>query len=122
MARPTSNLGLILRGNVQWARMVIPRDVRAVMGKTEFLESLGNISECEAAAKAFPIRKAWAEQIARARSGTYCKAIEAEVVGPLKPLAFPSIRGVSADETSFWALIEVWKNKRNIDNHRTIGR
>jgi hypothetical protein len=57
--------------------------------------------------------------IDRARSGEgYREAVEVEAEGPLKPLVFPSVRGiVTADtETSFTALIAEWARKKRINN------
>ena len=71
---------------------------------------------------AYPEVQKFEALIGQAKSGGYfCKAVEVEVQGSLKPLVFPSVRGVvSANtETSFTALIAEWARKKRIDNPQT---
>lgn len=71
---------------------------------------------------AYPEVQKFEALIDRARSGgSYCEAVEVEAEGPLKPLVFPTIRGIStvATATTFTALIEEWARKKRIDNPQT---
>jgi len=59
--------GLIKRGSVWWVRVVVPADLRSVIGKTELLESLGTGDDVEAVRLGTPILAKFKQQIANAR-------------------------------------------------------
>ena len=108
MARPASNLHLQPKNGGWRARVLVPVDLQGILGKKLFQTPVWRVTKSEAAVLAYPKVRKFEALIDRAKSGeSYCKTTEVEVQGPLKPLVFPSVRGVvSADsETSFTALI-----------------
>src|SRR5215470_2254128 len=122
MARPASNLHLQPKNGGWRARVLVPVDLQAKLGKKLFHTPVWRVTKSEAAMLAYPEVQKFEALIDRARSGKgYCEAVEVEVQGPLKPLVFPSVRGVvTADsEASFTALIAEWARKKRINNPQT---
>jgi integrase len=122
MARPASNLHLQPKNGGWRARVLVPVELQAILGKKLFHTPVWRVTKAEAAALAYPEVRKFEAQIEQARSGRgYCEAVEIEAEGLLKPLAFPSVRGlVTADtETSFTALIAEWARKKRINNPQT---
>src|SRR5215831_14755939 len=107
MARPASNLHLQPKNGGWRARVLVPADLQGILGKKLFTTPVWQVTKSEAAVLAYPEVRKFEAQIEQARSGGGCYAVDVEAEGPLKPLVFPSVRGVvSADsETSFTALI-----------------
>ena len=60
--------GLVLRQGRWQARITIPSDVREIIGRREFVKSLGVMSKAEAELKAMPLIHKWKSWIAEARS------------------------------------------------------
>ncbi|MCF5510194.1 tyrosine-type recombinase/integrase [Pseudomonas sp. PA-3-5D] len=58
---------LILRSGTFHVRLVIPKDVRHILNRTEFTESLKTGSKAEAQMKKFAFLQVWKQQIAKAR-------------------------------------------------------
>jgi len=122
MARPASNLHLQPKNGGWRARILVPVELQAKLGKKLFHTPVWRVSKSEAAVLAYPEVQKFEALIDRARSGgSYCKVVEMEAEGPLKPLVFLSVRGVvNADtESSFTALIAEWARKKRIDNPQT---
>ena len=122
MARPASNLHLQPKNGGWRARVLVPVELQAKLGKKLFHTPVWRVSKSEAAMLAYPEVQKFEALIGQAKSGGYfCKAVEVEVQGSLKPLVFPSVRGVvSANtETSFTALIAEWARKKRINNPQT---
>ena len=122
MARPASNLHLQPKNGGWRARVLVPVELQGILGKKLFHTPVWRVTKSEAAVLAYPEVQKFEAQIEQARSGEgYCKAVEVEAEGPLNPLVFPSIRGIStvATPTTFTALIEEWARKKRIDNPQT---
>jgi integrase len=101
---------------------LVPVELQAKLGKKLFHTPVWRVSKSEAAVLAYPEVQKFEALIDRARSGEgYCEAVEVEAEGPLKPLVFPSVRGVvtANSETSFTALIAEWARKKRINNPQT---
>jgi hypothetical protein len=125
MARPASNLHLQPKNGGWRARVLVPVELQAKLGKKLFHTPVWRVTKSEAAALAYPEVQKFEALIDRARSGEgYCKAVEVEVEGPFKPLVFPSIRGIStvATATTFSALIVEWARKKRITNPQSKGK
>lgn len=58
---------LILRSGTFHVRLVIPKDVRHILNRTEFTESLKTGSKAEAQMKKFAFLQVWKQQISKAR-------------------------------------------------------
>ena len=121
MARPASNLHLQLKNGGWRARVLVPVELQAILGKKLFHTPVWRVTKAEAAALAYPEVRKFEAQIELARSGGGCYAVEVEAQGIPDHLAFPSIRGIStaATATTFTALIEEWARKKRIDNPQT---
>ena len=122
MARPASNLHLQPKNGGWRARILVPVELQGRIGKRVFSTPVWKVTKSEAAVLAYPEVQKFEAQIEQARSGEgYCKAVEVEAEGPLNPLVFPSVRGIStvATPTTFTALIEEWARKKRIDNPQT---
>ncbi|HEY4030455.1 MAG TPA: DUF6538 domain-containing protein [Caulobacteraceae bacterium] len=63
--------GLIKRGGVWWVRVVVPADVRSVIGKTELLATLSTGDNIEAVRLGTPVIAQFKRQIADARGEVY---------------------------------------------------
>src|SRR5580692_1649989 len=110
MARPASNLHLQPKNGGWRARVLVPVELQGILGKKLLHTPVWRVTKSEAAVLAYPEVRKFEALIDRARSGRgYCKAVEVEAEGPLKPLVFPTIRGISTfgteTGTSFTALI-----------------
>jgi integrase len=121
MARPASNLHLQPKNGGWRARVLVPVELQASLGKKLFSTPVWRVTKSEAAVLAYPEVQKFEAQIEQARSGGGCFAVDVEAQGPLNHLAFPSIRGIStvATATTFTALIEEWARKKRIDNPQT---
>jgi hypothetical protein len=94
MARPPSNLHLQPKNGGWRARVLVPEELQAKLGKKLFTTPVWRVTKSEAAVLAYPEVHKFQALIDRARSGEgYCAAVEVEVQGSLKPLVFPSVRG-----------------------------
>jgi hypothetical protein len=104
------------------ARVLVPVELQAILGKKLFHTTVWRVTKSEAAVLAYPEVQKFEALIDRARSGGgYRKAVEVEAEGPLNPLVFPTIRGCTTigTATTFTALIEEWARKKRIDNPQT---
>jgi integrase len=121
MARPATNLHLQPKNGGWRARILVPVDLQAKLGKKLFHTPVWRVTKSEAAALAWPEVQKFEALIENARSGKCCSAIDVEVQGPPNHLTFPSVRGVvtAGTETSFTALIAEWTRKKRIDNPQT---
>ena len=121
MARPASNLHLQPKNGGWRARVLVPVELQAILGKKLFHTPVWRVTKAEAAALAYPEVQKFEALIDRARSGGSCEAVEVEAEGPPKPLVFPRIAGCTTIETAttFTALIEEWVRKKHIDNPQT---
>ena len=122
MARPASNLHLQAKNGGWRARVLVPVELQEILGKKLFHTPVWRVTKSEAAVLAYPEVQKFEALIDRARSGGgYCKAVEVEAEGPLKPLVFPTIAGCHTIETAstFTALIEEWARKKRISNPQT---
>src|SRR6516164_7263334 len=122
MARPASNLHLQPKNGGWRARVLVPVELQARLGKKLFHTPVWRVSKSEAAVLAYPEVRKFEALIERAKSGEgYCEAVEVEADGPFKPLVFPSVRGVvtAGTENSFTALIAEWARKKRINNPQT---
>src|SRR5215831_2080438 len=99
MARPASNLHLQPKNGGWRARVLVPVELQAKLGKKLFHTPVWRVSQSEPAVLAYPEVRKFEALIERAKSGgSYCETVEAESEGPLTHLAFPSVRGfVTAD-------------------------
>jgi len=125
MARPASNLHLQPKNGGWRARVLVPVELQAKLGKKLFHTPVWRVSKSEAAVLAYPEVQKFEALIENARSGKYCSAIEVETQASARPLV-PSfqLRGVRNDarETTFTKLIEEWARKKRINNPQTRGR
>ena len=123
MARPAANLHLQPKNGGWRARVLVPVELQEKIGKKLFFTPVWRVSRDEAAALAYPEVRKFETLIERARCGmAYVEAVEMEAQGPLKPMVFPTIRGIStvaSESTTFTALIEEWARKNRIDNPQT---
>jgi hypothetical protein len=91
MARPASNLHLQPKNGGWRARVLVPVELQAKLGKKLFHTPVWRVSKSEAAVLAYPEVQKFEALIKRAKSGgCFCEAVEVEVQGPPKHLAFPS--------------------------------
>jgi integrase len=122
MARPASNLHLQPKNGGWRARVLVPVELQAKLGKKLFHTPVWRVSKSEAAALAWPEVQKFEALIEKARSGKCCSAVEVEAQAPLRPLV-PSFdfRGIGNDasETTFTKLIAEWARKKRIDNPQT---
>ena len=125
MARPASNLHLQPKNGGWRARVLVPVELQAKLGKKLFHTPVWRVSKSEAAVLAYPEVQKFEALIENARSGKYCSTIEVETQASARPLV-PSfqLRGVRNDarETTFTKLIEEWARKKRINNPQTRGR
>jgi len=122
MGRPASNLHLQPKNGGWRARVLVPVELQGILGKKLFQTPVWRVTKSEAAVLAYPEVQKFEALIDRARSGEgYCEVVEMEAQRPLKPLVFPSVRGVvtAGTETSFTALIAEWARKKRINNPQT---
>jgi integrase len=123
MARPASNLHLQPKNGGWRARVLVPVELQAKLGKKLFHTPVWRVTKSEAAALAWPEVQKFEALIENARSGKCCSAIEVEAQGPILPQPAFAARGVSTvrtkTETSFTALIAEWARKKRIDNPQT---
>src|ERR1700746_1732514 len=95
MARPASNLHLQPKNGGWRARVLVPVELQTKLGKKLFHTPVWRGSKSEAAVLAYPEVQKFEVLSERARSAwCCCEAVEVEAGGPLKPLVFPSVRGV----------------------------
>ena len=90
---------------------MVPVELQVILGKKLFQTPVWRVSKSEAAVLAYPEVQKFEALIERAKSGgCFCEVVEMEAQGPLKPLVFPSVRGVvtAGTDTSFTALIAEW--------------
>src|SRR5215831_20490949 len=123
MARPASNLHLQPKNRGWRARVLVPVELQAKLGKKLFHTPVWRVTKSEAAALAWPEVQKFEALIENARSGKCSSAIEVEAQGPMLPQPALAVRGLSTvrtkTETSFTALIAEWARKKRIDNPQT---
>jgi Phage integrase SAM-like domain len=121
--RPAANLHLQPKNGGWRARVLVPVELQEKIGKKLFFTPVWRVSRDEAAALAYPEVRKFETLIERAKCGmAYVEAVEMEAQGPLKPMVFPTIRGIStvaSESTTFTAMIEEWARKNRIDNPQT---
>jgi hypothetical protein len=98
-----SNLHLQPKNGGWRARVLVPVELQATLGKKLFSTPVWRVTKSEAAVLAYP------------------EVQKFEAQGSLNRLAFPSVRGISTVPTAthFTALIEEWARKKRIDNPQT---
>ena len=122
MARPASNLHLQPKNGGWRARVLVPVELQAKLGKKLFHTPVWRVSKSEAAMLAYPEVQKFEALIERAKSEeSYCVTVEVEMQGSFKPVIFPRVRGVVNLDTgtSFTALIAEWARKKRINNPQT---
>lgn len=65
------------RANLWYAVVIIPKDVREILGKFKFIQSLGTPNRREALIRSAPLVALWKSQIDEARGNTGAVADEA---------------------------------------------
>ena len=78
MARPASNLHLQPKNGGWRARVLVPVELQAVLGKKLFQTPVWRVTKAEAAALAYPEVRKFEARIEQARSGGGCYAVEVE--------------------------------------------
>ncbi len=121
MARPASECHLQPKNGGWRARVLVPVELQATLGKKLFSTPVWRVTKSEAAALAWPEVQKFEAVIEQAKSGKCCSAIDVEVQEPLRPQPALTVRGVraAATETTFTALIAEWARKKRIDNPQT---
>src|SRR5215472_11194170 len=123
MERPASSLHLQPKNGGWRARVLVPVELQAKLGKKLFHTPVWRVTKSEAAALAWPEVQKFEALIENARSGKCCSAIEVEVQGRILPRPTFVVRGISTfrtkTETSFTALIAEWARKKRINNPQT---
>ena len=121
MARPATNLHLQPKNGGWRARVLVPVELQAILGKKLFHTPVWRVTKSEAAVLAYPEVRKFEAQIEQARSGGGCYAVEVEAQGIPDHLAFPSIQGIGSTgtETTFTALIAEWARKKRLNNPQT---
>lgn len=79
MTRSLRLTNLVLRGQTYYARMLVPQDVQALLGRKVLIATTGQQDPARALVAAAPIIAAWKTQIAEARKGNLTPALEDRV-------------------------------------------